>query len=72
VQELFPQLIDKGDPNLPEKLTVIYAEDILEFYPDLPRKQRETAILQHYPAIFIIGLGWTARRRTTMIGSRLR
>ena len=26
--------------------------------PDLPRKQRETAILQKYPAIFIIGIGW--------------
>ena len=27
-------------------------------YPDLPRKQRETAILQKYPAVFIIGIGW--------------
>ena len=27
-------------------------------YPDLPRKQRETAILQEYPAVFIIGIGW--------------
>jgi aspartate--ammonia ligase len=27
-------------------------------YPDLPRKQRETAILQEHPAIFIIGIGW--------------
>ena len=26
--------------------------------PDLPRKQRETAILQKYPAVFIIGIGW--------------
>ena len=28
-------------------------------YPDLPRKQRETAILQEHPAVFIIGIGWT-------------
>ena len=28
-------------------------------YHYLPRKQRETAILQKYPAIFIIGIGWT-------------
>ncbi len=28
-------------------------------YPDLPRKQRETQILQEHPAIFIIGIGWT-------------
>ena len=27
-------------------------------YPDLPRKQRETRILQDYPAVFIIGIGW--------------
>ncbi len=27
-------------------------------YPDLPRKQRETQILQKYPAIFIVGIGW--------------
>ena len=29
--------------------------------PNLPRKQRETAILQKYPAIFIIGIGWTLK-----------
>jgi len=27
-------------------------------YPDLPRKQRETAVLQKHPAVFIIGIGW--------------
>jgi aspartate--ammonia ligase len=59
VQELFPQLKDERYPNLPEKLTFLHAEEILEMYPDLPRKQRETAILQRYPAIFIIGIGWT-------------
>ncbi len=26
-------------------------------YPDLPRKQRETAIIKEHPAIFIIGIG---------------
>jgi aspartate--ammonia ligase len=56
--ELFPQLKTDKVPNLPEKLTFLHAEDILDTYPDLPRKQRETAILQEYPAIFIIGIGW--------------
>jgi len=56
--ELFPQLKTDKVPNLPEKLTFLHAEDILDLYPDLPRKQRETAILQAYPAIFIIGIGW--------------
>ena len=27
-------------------------------YPNLPRKQRETAILQQYPAVFIVGIGY--------------
>ncbi len=58
IQDRFPQLKTKY-PNLPDELTFIHAEDILEMYPDLPRKQRETAILQKYPAVFIYGIGWT-------------
>jgi aspartate--ammonia ligase len=58
-QELFPQLKSKKYPSLPEKLTFIHAEEILERYPDLPRKARETAILQECPAVFIYGIGWT-------------
>jgi aspartate--ammonia ligase len=58
VQKLFPQLVDDRFPNLPERLTFIHAEEILEKYPDLPRKERETAILQDYPAVFIYGIGW--------------
>jgi aspartate--ammonia ligase len=57
-QEMFPQLRDARYPNLPEKLTFLHAEEILDTYPDLPRKQRETKVLQEYPAIFIIGIGW--------------
>jgi aspartate--ammonia ligase len=59
-QSLFPQLMDKDSryPNLPEKLTFLHAEEILDMYPDLPRKQRETAVLQKYPAVFIVGIGW--------------
>jgi aspartate--ammonia ligase len=58
VQELFPNLRSDRYPNLPEELVFIHAEDLLERYPDLPRKQRETLILQEYPAVFIIGIGW--------------
>jgi aspartate--ammonia ligase len=56
-QELFPELRSKKYPNLPEKLTYLHAEDLLHMYPDLPRKQRETAILQECPALFIVGIG---------------
>jgi aspartate--ammonia ligase len=59
VQSLFPQLKTDGYPNLPDELTFLHAEDILARYPNLPRKQREAAILQEYPAIFIFGIGWT-------------
>ncbi|MGD0295062.1 MAG: aspartate--ammonia ligase [Terracidiphilus sp.] len=57
-QSMFPQLKDPRYPNLPEKLTFLHAEEILDMYPTLPRKQRETAILQKYPAVFIYGIGW--------------
>ncbi len=61
VQELFPQLKSDKFPSLPDELKFIHAEDLLEMYPDLPRKQRETAILQKYPAVFIYGIGWTLK-----------
>jgi aspartate--ammonia ligase len=60
-QEMFPQLKSDKYPSLPEKLTFLHAEDILDKFPDMPRKQRETTILQEYPAIFIIGIGWTLK-----------
>ncbi len=61
VQKKFPQLRNKKYPNLPEEIKFMHAEDILDMYPDLPRKQRETAILQKYPAVAIIGIGWTLK-----------
>ena len=60
-QELYPQLKSDRYPDFPEELTFLHAEDILDMYPDLPRKQRETRILQQYPAVFIIGIGWTLK-----------
>ena len=60
-QKQFPALL-KGDyPQIPEELTFIHAEDLLAEYPNLPRKQRETAILQKHPAVFIIGIGWVLK-----------
>ena len=58
VQEMFPQLATDRRPGMPEELTFLHAEEILDLYPDLPRKQRETAVLQKHPAIFIYGIGW--------------
>ena len=57
-QDMYPQLKDPRFPNLPRELTFIHAEDILEMYPDLPRKERETRLIRECPAVFIYGIGW--------------
>ena len=59
LQERFPALRTDRYPPIPDRLTFIHAEDLLARYPDLPRKQRETAILQEHQAVFIYGIGWT-------------
>jgi aspartate--ammonia ligase len=61
VQKLFPQLKTDKYPSLPDELKFLHAEEILDMYPDLPRKQRETEALKKYPAIFIIGIGWVLK-----------
>jgi aspartate--ammonia ligase len=61
IQKEFPKLKDARFPALPDEITFLHAEEILDMYPDLPRKQRETQILQKYPAVFIIGIGWVLK-----------
>ena len=61
IQKEFPKLRTNRYPDLPDELKFLHAEEILDMYPDMPRKQRETAILQKHPAIFIIGIGWVLK-----------
>jgi len=57
-QEMYPALKTDKYPEIPEELVFLHAEEILERYPDLPRKQRESRVIQDVaPAIFIIGIG---------------
>ena len=58
VMDKYPALRDPRFPPLPEKLHFIHAEEILAKYPDLPRKARETKIIEEYGAVFIYGIGW--------------
>ena len=44
-------------PQLPEAITLIHAEDLLKEYPRLNVKERETAAAKKYGAIFIMGIG---------------
>ena len=66
----FPKLRDPRWPELPHELTFLHAEDILDRFPDLPRKKRETAILQDYPAVFIYGIGWPLALQDRPPGAR--
>src|ERR1051325_1075827 len=52
-QEMFPQLRNPKYPNLPQELEFFHAEEILDMFPELPRKQRETELLKKHPAVFI-------------------
>jgi aspartate--ammonia ligase len=62
VQALFPVLQTDAYSDFPEELQFFHAEEILDRYPDLPRKQRETSMLREVaPAIFIIGIGWVLK-----------
>ena len=53
VFELFPAI----RPILPKKRKFIYAEELLQRYPDLTPEERENAICKEYGAVFIIGIG---------------
>jgi aspartate--ammonia ligase len=54
----WPALADPRYPALPEELEFVHAEDVLAQWPDLPRKERETRLLQEHPAVFVHGIGW--------------
>lgn len=61
VKDRFPELNDPRFTDFPEELEFFHAEEILDMYPDLPRKERETRLLQEHPAVFIIGIGWVLK-----------
>ncbi len=58
IQDKYPKLLTNKYPNLPDELTFIHAEELYDMYPDLPRKERETKLLQQFRAVFIYGIGW--------------
>lgn len=44
-------------PRLPEHITFIHSQDLLDRYPDLSPKMRENKIAEECGAVFIIGIG---------------
>jgi len=53
VYENYPSI----KPLLPEEITFIYAEELLQRYPKLTPKEREQEITKVHGAVFIIGIG---------------
>lgn len=55
ITEEYPQI----KPILPEKITFITSEELLQLYPDKTAKEREYAITKQYGAVFLMGIGDT-------------
>ena len=51
--ETYPQI----EAFLPQEVTFIHSEELLQRYPHLTPKEREDAICKEYGAVFIIGIG---------------
>ncbi len=55
VSESFPEI----KPELPEEITFIHSEELLQLYPNLTPKEREFEITKKHKAVFLIGIGCT-------------
>jgi len=49
--------LQDGQSDLPNELTVIHTEELLQKYPKLSPKEREHAIAKEHRAVFLIGIG---------------
>lgn len=48
---------DHIKPVLPQKIYFIHSEELLQLYPDLKPKERESKITKQYGAVFLMGIG---------------
>lgn len=53
IHKKYPEI----EPILPEDITFIHTEDLIEEYPDLTPQEREDKIAEKYGAVFLIGIG---------------
>ncbi|MBO4558115.1 MAG: aspartate--ammonia ligase [Bacteroidales bacterium] len=53
VYEQYPAIT----PILPDRITFIHAQELLDRYPGLTPKERENEIARKYGAVFVIGIG---------------
>jgi aspartate--ammonia ligase len=53
ISHLYPVI----QPVLPEQISFIHSEDLLQRYPQLTPREREKRICQEHKAVFVIGIG---------------
>ena len=53
VNKKYPQI----EPMLPDDITFVHTEDMVEMYPDLSPTERENEVTKKYGAVFVIGIG---------------
>lgn len=53
VTDKYPEI----EPQLPDDITFIHAEELRRIYPDLSAREREDRIASEHGAVFIIGIG---------------
>jgi aspartate--ammonia ligase len=53
VHERYPQI----EPRLPEEISFVHAEELLERWPNLHPRERENKITEEKGAVFVIGIG---------------
>lgn len=51
------QNYDHIKPILPEEISFIHTEELLQKYPDLTPKEREDKVVKEHGAVFLIGIG---------------
>jgi len=56
-EKIIYERYSKIKPILPEDITFVHTEDLLEQYPNLKPAERENKIAKKYGAVFLIGIG---------------
>ncbi len=60
VDAKYPQI----QPMLPDQITFVHSEDLLDMYPDIGPRERENRITEKHVAIFVIGIGGELKNGT--------
>lgn len=53
VHDYYPEIV----PQLPDEIAFFHSEELLEMYPGMTPRERETCVAREYGAVFVIGIG---------------